>query len=172
MTMLINVPGIATDGVDWPVLPVVSSDFPLDGLVSYLAVQGAALDASDNVAALAIWYGSDAFVAPNLLTAPEIATVSDVDLIRFTRASSERLISPPAPSGGALIDKSADGFSVVFPMMLRNTTANLQGICRFFGIGMRLIVSSGTLLQVGEIDGTAMFGGVQWGSVLLTCVLK
>jgi len=170
MTMIINIPGIASAGVDWDVLPVVPSDFPLDGLASYLAVQGATLDASDNIAAMAQWYGADSFVQPNALTAPEIVTVSDVELMRFTRASSERLVSPPAPGGGALLDHSTDGFTVAFPMMLRNTTTSLQGICRFFGIGLRLVVSGGTLLQVGEIDGTSTSANISWDFTALTVV--
>lgn len=162
MTMVINVPGIASGGVDWPVLPVVSSDFPLNGLASYLAVQGAPLDTGGNVSEMSRWYGADRLVQPSLSPAPSIVDVGGVDLLRFTRASSTRLVSPPAPAGGAWSDSSSAGFSVVLPMMLRDVATSLQGIGRFFGIGVRLVVSGGSLLQVGEIDGTAVSANVAW----------
>lgn len=162
MTMIINVPGCASAGVDWPVLPVVSSDFPLDGLASYLAVQGSPLNGSGRISTMTQWYGADRFVAPANTQAPSKVTVEGVELMRFTRASSERLVSPPAPAGGALIDKTTTGFSVAFPMMLREVTTNLQGICRFFDIGVRLVISGGTLLQVQELGGTITAQTVLW----------
>lgn len=162
MTMIINVPGIASAGVDWPVLPVVPSDFPLDGLASYLAVQESTVNASGRVSDMKQWYGADRFVAPGDALGPTKVEVSGKELLRFTRSASERLVSPPAPAGGTLLDKSATGFSVAFPMMLRETTTNLQGICRFFDIGARLVISGGTLLQIQEIGGVTTTITVLW----------
>lgn len=162
MTMIIKIPGIASSGVNWPVLPVVSSDFPDDGLASYLAVQGATLDTGGNVASMAKWYGADQLVQASLASAPEIVTVSGKELLRFTRASSERLISPPAPTSGGLVTTSTEGYSVAIPIMLRETTTNLQGIARFFEQGVRLVIDGVPKLQVQELNGTVTSVLVAW----------
>ncbi|MFI8667163.1 hypothetical protein ACIGGE_12065 [Qipengyuania sp. NPDC077410] len=137
MAIIIDVPGIAAAGVDWPVLPSVSADMPLEGLISYLAVQGAQPDANGRISALAQWVGPDNLVASATASAPAIEDVGGIDWIRTTIARGDRLIAPPAPAGSPWSYAGSAGFSVAFPVEIMDLATNTQGLLTIGGFRLR-----------------------------------
>lgn len=156
----IDVPGLASNAVDWDVIPTVASDFPLDGLASYLAVQGATLNANSRVSDMSRWAGANQLAQPNLTSSPIIEAVGGYDMLRTVITAHERLIGPPAPAGGAW-SMASSGMSLIFPVRMINTATSQQGFCNIGNVRMRYL-TSGAQVQVGN-SGVSVSAPFTWG---------
>lgn len=155
MAIIIDVPGIAAAGVDWPIIPSVPATLPLDGLISYLAVQGAAINPDGRIDALNQFVGADALVRSSAPNAPIVETVSGIDWVRTAIARLDRLIPPPGPIGGAWDYGDAAGLSVSFPVEMLDLTTESQGLITIGGFRVRFRVG------VLQIQKTIAGGGTQ-----------
>ena len=157
MAIFIDGPGIAAAGVAWTVIPSVPAEFPLDGLVSYLAVQGHELNAEGRVGSLAQWVGGDGLVAAVDVNGPTVESVGGVDMLRTTIAGSERLVAPPAPGGGSWSYGAAQGFSLAFPLRMVDLAAASQGLVTIGNFRVRYQNTGALQTQKPYAGGTQSF---------------
>ena len=152
MPIIIDVPGLASSAVDWPVVPSVPASFPLDGLVSYLAIQNAPLNGDGRVAALNRFIGADNLVQNINNRAPTIEPINGQDTLRYTPGVGDRLVA----AGGSWNWGAATGLTFLFPVRV-NAVSGVKVMLNAGGFRLRLNEAGGVnQLQVRK----AISGGV------------